>query len=377
MAFWLSLVVLAASVAIYAHVAWGWRRLGALRNVAPILPNPPRVSIVVPARDEGTTIEPALRSLLALEYPDLEIVAIDDRSADATGEILDRLGREFPRLQILHVRELPARWLGKNHALHLGAQLAAGTYILFADADVVLEPTSLTRAVSHCEERALDHLTILPDVPARTLFLAFSMLMSFIGLLAYFRPWRARRSLSHGMGVGAFNLVRADAYRSAGGHERLRLQVLDDIELGRMMARPPFRQDALLGRGMVSVEIYRSAREMVRGIQKNVFSFLDYSVVKLLAATALTFALSVWPWIGLLATSGTTRLVNLGSALSTLVLYAHLAPRLGYVRRCLIYLPIGGVLSIFFYWQIAIATWIRGGIVWRGTFYPLAEIRRR
>ena len=377
MLFGFSLFVFVASAALYAQVAWGWRELRSLADIEPILPNPPRVSIVVSALNEEHAIEPALRSLLALDYPDLEIVAIDDRSTDATGAILDRLGAEFPNLQVLHVKELPAGWLGKNHALHLGSLSASGAYILFTDADVHFERSSLTRAVAHCRARSLDHLTILPEAPSRTLFVAFSMLLGLVGLMAFFRPWRARRSGKHGMGVGAFNLVRAESYRAMGGHETLRTQVLDDIELGRLMAQRHLRQDVLLGRPMVSVEIYRSAREMFRGIQKNVFTFLDYSAAKLVAATLLTFALSVWPWVGILVTQGPTRLVNAASALSAVLLYMHLAPQLGFTRRCLVYLPIGGIISIALYWQIAVATWIRGGIVWRGTFYPLEEVRRR
>ena len=376
--FWVSLAVLAASLGTYGGVWRGWHKLRQLRDVAPNLPpKPPPVSIVVAALNEAHAIEPALRSILAVDYPALEIVAIDDRSTDGTGEILDRLQREFPNLQVLHIRELPSEWIGKNHALHSGAMRARGDYLLFTDADVVFEPTAIRRAIAHCEARRLDHLTLVPEVPTRSSFVALSMMGGFIGLLALYRPWRAQQTGKHRLGVGAFNMVRAASYRAVGGHEALAMEVLDDIELGRLMSQGDLRQDFLLARGMVTVEMYRGALEMFRGIQKNVFTFLDYNVWKLLAGTLVTFAFSVWPWAGIFLTDGATRWLNLASAATVLALYAHLAPRFGYSRWCAAWLPLTGLITIFLFWQIAILTWIRGGIVWRGTFYPLAELKRR
>ena len=376
--FWVSLAVLAASVGTYGGVWRGWHKLRQLREVPPnVQLNPPAVSIIVAALNEARGIEPALRSILALDYQALEIVAIDDRSTDGTGEILDRLRREFPNLQVVHVRELPAGWLGKNHALHSGATRARGDYLLFTDADVVFEPTAIRRAVALCEAERLDHLTLVPDVPSRSGFMALFTMGGFIGLLALYRPWRAQETRKHRLGVGAFNMVRAASYRAVGGHEALAMEVLDDIELGRLMSLGELRQDFLLAEGMVSVEMYRSALEMFRGIQKNVFTFLDYSVWKLLAATLVTFAFSVWPWAAIFFTHGATLWLNLASAATALALYVHLAPRFGYSRWCAAWLPLTGLITIFLFWQVAIRTWITGGIVWRGTFYPLAELKRR
>jgi uncharacterized membrane protein (UPF0136 family) len=171
-------------------------------------------------------------------------------------------------------------------------------------------------------------------------------------------------------------MVRAASYRAVGGHAALAMEVLDDIELGRLMGEARLRQDLLLANGMVTVEMYHSALEMLRGLQKNVFTFLDYSVWKLLAATLVTVAFSVWPWAGILLTGGATWWLNFASAATVLALYVHLAPRFGYSRWCAAYLPLTGLITIFLFWQVAIRTWVRGGITWRGTFYPLAEIRK-
>lgn len=376
--FGFSLAVLVASVAIHASVWRGWSRLLQLRDVpATLPPGPPSLSIVVPARDEARGIEAAMRSVLALDYPGLEVIAVDDRSTDATGEILDRLRGEFPNLTVLHIHELPAGWLGKNHALHVGSLEARGDLLLFTDADVVFERSAIARAVAFCEARRLDHLTIVPEILARSAFLALNMMGGFVGLLAYYRPWRAREQGRHCMGLGAFNLVRASAYREVGGHQVLALEVLDDIELGRLMGAARLRQDILLGHGMVAVEMYHSVLEMFHGIQKNVFTFLDYSALKLVAATLITFAFSIWPWAGIILAGGAARWVNVATAAGIVALYVHLAPRFGYSRWCVAYLPLTGLISAFLFWQIAIRTWMNGGITWRGTFYSLSDIRAR
>jgi cellulose synthase/poly-beta-1,6-N-acetylglucosamine synthase-like glycosyltransferase len=284
---WFSLAVLVVSLGVYGVVLRGWHKLGQLRDVKPDLPSPPPpVSIIVAARNEDRAIEDAVRSILAVDYPALEAIVVDDRSTDATGAIVDRLAAEFPRLRVEHVRDLPAGWLGKNHALHRGAQRAHGDYLVFADADVIFEASAISRAISFCEAMRLDHLTVIPDVPTRSLFVELGMMGGFVGLLAMYRPWRARSSGRHDLGVGAFNLVRSAPFRALGGHETLAMEVLDDIELGGLMGASKLRQDMLLGHGMVSVEMYGTAAEMFRGIQKNVFTFLEYSAWRLFAATA-------------------------------------------------------------------------------------------
>lgn len=377
-AFGFSLLVMLASFAVFGDVALGLRRLRRLRDVAPMLPaNPPLVSIVVAARDEARAIEPAVRSMLAIDYPALEVIVVDDRSTDATGEILDGLRAGSPALKVVHIAELPAGWLGKTHALHRGSGIASGEYLLFTDADVVYESTALRRAVALCEFDRLDHLALIPDVPASSLLMELNMMAGLVGLLALYRPWRKRREGRRGLGIGAFNLVRTTPYRAAGGHGALAMEVVDDVQLGHLMGEAGGRQDLVMGHGLVSVEIYPNVLETLKGVQKNAFAFLEYSAIVLLAATAGTFALSVWPWVGLLVTEGATRWLNVAAVASHVALYIHLAPQFKCSRWCVVYLPQVGIGTILILWQVAIRTWIQGGVVWRGTFYSLAELKAR
>src|SRR5262249_44980479 len=149
----------------------------------------PSLTIVVPARNEEAEIEPALRSLLQLNYPQFEVVAVDDRSTDQTGAIMDRIAAEpaaHGRLRIIHVQELPSGWLGKLHAMWLGSSESAtlrntvqqgSEWLLFTDADCVFHPESLRRAVHYAMKTNTEHLVLFPTAHMKTL--GEQMLISF------------------------------------------------------------------------------------------------------------------------------------------------------------------------------------------------------
>ncbi|OJH33430.1 glycosyltransferase [Cystobacter ferrugineus] len=118
----------------------------------------PRVSMIMPARDEARTLEPAMRSKLGNSYPELELVLVNDRSTDATGSLADRFAQEEPRLQVVHIEQLPADWLGKVHAMQRGLERASGEWILFSDADVHLAPKALERIVAYAEHEGLERI---------------------------------------------------------------------------------------------------------------------------------------------------------------------------------------------------------------------------
>ncbi|MEL6906247.1 MAG: glycosyltransferase family 2 protein, partial [Planctomycetota bacterium] len=242
MASFLAATALLATLAVGAYVHPRMRRIASLEPVsdAAAADGPaPTVALVVAARDEADAVERAVRSLLAQAdtFPPgaLAVVAVDDRSSDGTAAILDRLAAENDALRAVHVEALPDGWLGKNHALHLGAEAAGDVdFLLFTDADVEFEPGAVRAVAAHAWTNDLDHLAGGPRVVARS-FALQGMIATFGVLFALFtRPW------SHGdprrdtaCGVGALNLVRRTAYERAGGHAAIRLFVDDDLRLGR------------------------------------------------------------------------------------------------------------------------------------------------
>jgi glycosyltransferase involved in cell wall biosynthesis len=368
-------VLFAAVGVLCLTVILGARQIPRLKDSALAEDGAPSVSIVVTALNEADTIAPALQSLLAIDYPDLEVIVINDRSTDATPQILERMAAEQPRLRVLHITTLPSGWLGKNHALQRGAEIARGEYLLFTDADVLFAPDAVSRAAAYCRQGDVDHLTLLFDVVARTQLLR-AMLLSFaVAFMMRFRPWQLEQSPDRFVGVGGFNMVRRSAYFALGGHAAIPLAVLDDLALGRLIKQGGYRQHLLLGNEMVTVEWYRNTPELGRGIEKNIFAGFDYRLSYLIAATVLILATRVWPWIALFVARGIAWWLYAATIAASLLLYAVLLRERGWSLRCLAFMPIVPLIEIWMWWKGALLVLKRGGVTWRGTFYPLAEIR--
>jgi glycosyltransferase involved in cell wall biosynthesis len=336
----------------------------------------PRISIVIAARNEERNIEEALRSVLGLDYPDLEIVFVNDRSTDRTAEIVERISRRDPRVHLETITALPDGWLGKNYALHAGAARAGGELILFTDADIVFEPTTLRRAVVYMKEETLDHLTAGGDVSAPTLPLRL-----FIGAFAFFfvlyaRPWRAPnpRSADH-VGIGAFNLVRAAVYRAAGGHQPIAMRPDDDMKLGKLLKKSGARQAFIGAVGFIRVEWYPSVGEAIRGLEKNSFSAVNYSLGLLTLATAAQLLFYTWPFVALFLTRGWILACNAAIVAVLLILVGTLAAQSGSKAWYAIAFPLANLLFVYILWRSSLMTLSAGGIRWRDTFYPLAALR--
>ncbi|MCA9063863.1 MAG: glycosyltransferase [Planctomycetaceae bacterium] len=334
------------------------------------------VSVIMPARNEAVCIEQAVRSILASEGIHLELIVVNDRSTDATGAILDRLATEDDRIRVVHITELPSGWLGKNHAMHLAAETAGGELLLFTDGDIIFQPTAIAAAVHHLRERGLDHVTLLPRMVHGSL--PESAAIAFFGLafvIGVQLPLiRTRFPLSYA-GVGAFNLLTAQRYRSFGGHLPLRLNVLDDMQLGRLVKLSGGRQDLLLASDLLSVRWQPSFWGVVTGLEKNGFASLGYSVWRVMAATVAFFLTMLLPyyWAITLAwpqSSGFLATVLLWHSVFTLA-----AVHAGGSWMVFPLFPLGALTMAFAFWR---STWItlrNGGVTWRDSFYPLADLR--
>ncbi len=376
--FWLAVLTALLYGMIALDVLIGNRRVRSLRDVpAALLPAAPLVSVITAARNEERNIREALGSLLALDYPDVELIVVDDRSEDGTGAILEGMAAASPRLEVVHVTELPAGWFGKNHALWHGAGRASGEILLFTDADIVMEPTVLSRAVRFFLDNRLDHLAVTPRMAMLGTFLSMFGLSFILFFSVFARPWKARdpKSRCH-IGIGAFNLVRAEAYRAVGGHEAIRLRPDDDLKLGKILKKGGFRSDVAYGPEFLSVEWYASVGEAVRGLEKNAFAGCDYRVSLALLGVAFHLLGSVFPFIALFVTTGPTRVIY-GAVVALLTLLVADCARFHGARP---WHAIGFAPSAALFCWIIVRTTVlnlvRGGITWRGTFYSLDELRR-
>lgn len=375
--FWIATATLILTVITALELVIGNRSVRALREISPdSLSDPPRVSIIVAARNEQRNIREALQSLLDLRYPDYQLIVVDDRSEDDTGLILDDMARTDGRLTVIHNDALPPGWLGKTHALWIGSQLATGELLLFTDADIVMEPTVVTRAVAFLQQNRLDHLTATPSVRMPTVFLSMFGAAFIIFFSLFSRPWKARdpKSRSH-IGIGAFNLVRAAAYRQVGGHEAIRLRPDDDIKLGKIVKKAGLRQDVAYAPEFLAVEWYASLGEAIRGLEKNAFAGADYSIALVLTGILFHILCSIWPFLAIFVTGGPIRGIYLVTTTLILLVVAdsarfhHSRPwyALGY--------PLTSALFAYILLRTMLLNLIRGGIYWRGTFYSLKELK--
>ncbi len=336
----------------------------------------PRVSVVFAARNEAATLGAAVPTMLALDYPDWELIAVNDRSEDATGALLDRLAATDSRLQVRHVTTLPEGWLGKNHALAEGAEAATGEWILFTDADIHFRPDALRRAIAHVRAQSLDHLAAVPALEAAGHWLGICINAFSFGFCTGLRPWKIHdpRSRAHG-GVGAFNLVRASTYRKLGGHAPISLRPDDDIKLGKLMKSGGF-SEFVFGAGALSVAWYASVGELVRGLEKNAYAAVDYRWwLPPLGVLALAAGV-LWPLAALFATTGPAWWCYAGTVAVMLVL-GCVQPRFTGGRWWHgLFLPAGLVVIVGAALRSMAVTLRAGGIRWRGTFYPLRELKR-
>ena len=356
----------------------GVRRLRGLEEAEP-LPDEalPTVTVVAAAKDEAERAERAARSLLAVDYPRLEIVIVDDRSTDETGRILDRVAAEDTRLRVIHLTSLPEGWIGKCHALARGEEAARGEWILFTDGDVEQSEGALRRAVSYAIEERADHLAVGLDAEVQGLgeaiFIGYFLAVFFLSQ----RPWNASdpRSKDH-IGIGAFNLVRREAYERAGGHTALRMELLDDLALGAIMKRSGARSVFALPDGMVRTRWHVGVRGLIHGVEKNAFAGLDFRPWYAAYAVALQIVASLVPLVGLLSGDVWTRALAILAWSGVFLAYSTTANYAQVRWWQAVFMPVGGIL---FGYAILRSTYLalrRGGIVWRGTFYPLAELRK-
>ncbi|MFH1418457.1 MAG: glycosyltransferase family 2 protein [Planctomycetota bacterium] len=379
---WWSFVLLGIAYWLYSLIA-AIRIIRGVPRLAALAPRDdgdwPRVSHIVPACNEADQLLEAMRSRLDEGYPNAEFVLVDDRSTDNTGALADRLAESDDRVRVLHINDLPDGWLGKVHALHRGRQLATGEWLLFSDADVHLQPGTMTRAITYCEQNSLDHLAMFPDIHRGTRMLDIAMALFLRTFCILIRPRAHANPRSRAaVGVGAFNLVRADALARTPGFEGLRLDVVDDLALGQMLKQHGARGGVVNGHGYVGVRWYESVMDMARGAEKAALaSFAGFSVVRLVAICLATLILELAPFVGVFA-FGQPVLQAIAAGGIVLSVVAQLIPSLSFGRPWwpALFVPVATILSVGILLRAGWLTVRRGGMLWRGTLYPMEMLRR-
>jgi glycosyltransferase involved in cell wall biosynthesis len=344
-------------------------------------PDTPSLTVIVPARNEAADIAATLHSLLDQDYPNLQILAVDDRSNDQTGAIIDTLAAQHPtRLRAIHITELPAGWLGKTHALALAARHAIALYhpdyLLFTDADVLFEPSILRRSLAQAAATQADHFVTFPTPLAKTI--GEGTLLAYLGVMGLWatRPWRASnpKALRDSVGIGAFNLLRTPAYQQLGGFDALRMQIVEDLSLARKVKLTGLRQQVATAPGMVTLHWAIGAIGIVNGMKKNLFAVFRFrtSLALLFCLWLVLFCLAPVVFLFFSATQTSAILTFVAIALLYLLSSRHSRVSPWYV----LFFPAGALLMLYSVLSSIWTTLTEGGVRWRGTFYPLPELRK-
>jgi glycosyltransferase involved in cell wall biosynthesis len=346
-------------------------------------PSWPAVSVVVPACNEAEKFEAAARTLLAQDYENLEIILVDDRSTDATGDIADRLAACDPRVRAIHISDLPDGWLGKVNAMDRGLAECNGDIVLFTDADVHHRGDTVRKAVALMLAGELDHIAGCPSLRSSSTLLTNSLIAAFLrqlfGLLL--PSWQVADPASPAFfGVGAFNMVRRSALDATEGFEWLKLETGDDMGLGLMMKRSGAKCRVVSMVDLISVQWYGSLRGVMHGSEKVYASASNCRLLPIIPSAAIMLLLEASPILCLLPLAWPqTRLAGLlGLPIAMLFACSTITfARWGRARVLPgLLAPLTAGITAVILLRAGILGWRRGGVVWRGTLYPSEQLRK-
>lgn len=342
----------------------------------------PRVSVIIPARNEEEGIGDCLRAVLAQDYPNFEVILINDKSTDRTGEIVREIEDGDPRLSCIQGKELPPGWMGKNHALFQGVREAKGEFLLFVDADSRLEPECLTQTMSRALEEGSDLLTIIPTLICGGFWekVVHPILVQMIFV------WAPSKKINDpgsevASGNGPYMLFRRSAYEKIGGHEAVKDNIVEDLELARNIKRAGFRLTYVGAPELMSLRMYTCLAEIWEGWSKNFYISLGGKVWLTALASLGIFIYFILPWLAMPAALAVlifggwdpTWLAVLSLAFAqclVAVALRHLMLRLYAVDASYPYLqPLGSAVLIAILVNSTIRTQYRKGVSWKGRTY--------
>jgi len=345
-------------------------------------PDTPLVSVIIPARNERGNIASCIESVLAQKYPNVEIIVADDRSTDGTPEIVEALKREHSNITLVRVKELPAGWTGKCHALFQARKHARGEWLCFIDADTYLAPENLQQVLCECLVNQLDMYTFIPKQVCETFW--EKLLQPALGGIFMVRFQLSRVNCPDSKAAfanGQYIFIRSETYDGVGGHETVRGRLLEDIALAHLVKNSGGKLRVAYGKDIISCRMYGTFGQLISGWRRILFAGFDGRTGRLARVLVMTALFSVLPFFTLLG--GAVALVAGGMRpwLMALVLFSAAAHTMVLgafwrLRRVtdispwlLVLYPVAGVISLG-----VIASAIRlslsgNGIEWRGTLY--------
>ncbi len=339
----------------------------------------PKLSVIIPACNEEDTIEAALNTLLDQDYPDMEVIVVNDRSTDRTSDIISRLAKEHWALRVIHVDNLPDGWLGKVHAMHVGTMRAKGEWLLYTDADVHFSQGAIRKGVALALEKVVDHLAIGPGVKANS-FLLEVVINAFGAMFMFFTGAGGKKDKDNdkAVGIGAFNLVRRAAFDKTEGFPWLKMEVADDVGLGLLLKKSNASFRFAIAKKEISLIWYASITEMFRGLEKNIFGATSYySYSRMIAIFLISLAFISAPFFTMIYLWGTW-LWPVGLIAYLLLVATGIIMKIRFNSKLTpaFFLPLGQLIIGFMLLNAGLKCYLRGGILWRGSLYKISELRQ-
>ncbi|MGM0877344.1 MAG: glycosyltransferase [Bacillota bacterium] len=344
--------------------------------------NGPLVSIVIAAKDEEEHITKTLSYLAMQDYKNLEIIVVNDRSNDKTGDVIDKFKSTFSnagkRLKCIHIDDLPKGWAGKNHALYQGYLNSRGEFIIFTDADIVFEEEMISKTISYVHDHHVEHLTVLPRIIYNSYPLKSFIHVFLLTFCIFLQPWKVfiKGKKGKGIGVGAFNLIKRGTYEKLGTHKAFPMNPIDDIELGKRAHAISCNQHFVIGKELLSVEWYPNLPVAIKGFEKNFFASVGYKIENVIVLSILKILYGVYPFIGIFLFDGVLWYVHVLCLSLLFTFYIICINKFSYLSWYeLLLLPFSILCYIYTLVRSMYFVLKGGGVQWRGTFYPLQELR--
>ena len=376
---YLSVLQFVLIIAIVVYLAINTWFLAKVEPMTEPLAAYPFVSVCVPARNEERDVETCLTSLLNQNYPQFEVIVVDDNSNDNTPRIIKSLQERYPNLIAVQGAALPPDWYGKPFALHQAEQKARGDLLLFTDADPVFQPYALTTAVHLMQKHQLEMISLLPGSEFGSFWerTVQPVIFALIAALTRFRKVNDPDS-PDAMGVGAFIMLRREVYDRVGGHVTLKQAILEDIGMARLVKHAGAKMMIADAQNIYSIRMYHSFLEIWVGWRKNVFLAMKKSIFKTFYYILCVLGFVVTPWflVGIHLWMGSAlgwqamALAGLGMVLITKLILCH---ELNLKKYYALLFPLGALVMSAIMINSMIHVLFRGGAEWRGRIYKQPE----
>ena len=335
----------------------------------------PYISVCIPARNEERGIKNCVESLLNQNYPNFEVIVVDDNSNDNTAKIVCSMAEQYPNLIFVAGAQLASGWTGKPYALHQAYQRSRGQYLLFTDADLTYQSHALKTAIHTMICKDLDLLTLMPAAIFGSFWerVVQPVIFGFIAALTNFRKVNSESHQS-AMGFGAFLLFKKEAYQKIGGHLSVANEVLEDIMIAKKAKLNGLSILVADGKNLFSIRMYHSMKEIWIGWRKNIFLAMKSSISRASYYMVMVLCFLLTPyivvicnlWVG--AGSVWVGISLLGLALS-LATGLGLCHELGLERKNVFLFPLGAIVMVVIMFNSMVQTLLLRRTEWRGRIY--------